>query len=144
MCVTVDRQMANPIQPEEPQYLWCTAEPNVAVHCKLFCAAFIIKLIVPETLKEHSDRLMRSVCVWAREDFYNSAMILLKDPASINTHFTRISTLIYHLSTPLPVPAAWHLYANRSMALSSLKRLGQFNYTMDTIITYSLVLSTVW
>lgn len=45
-------------------------------------------------------------------------MILLKAPEFITTLFTGVSGLIYYPSTLLPVPVAWHLYANRSMVLS--------------------------
>lgn len=59
-------------------------------------------------------------------------MILLKAPASTNKHLTGITTSIYQPYTLLPVPAAWHLYANQSMALCP------FNFTTDTVISYSL------
>ena len=71
-------------------------------------------------------RLSEGRTLKRRDDCAGSPCIYL------TAHFTGLSRFIYHPSTLLPVPAAWHLlYANRSTAPCAEVRR-QFESAMDT------------
>lgn len=101
-----------------------------------FNATFLIEhFVAKQLLFKALKHLMKTVWVWGkhpkiwRRFFWKSLSQLI--------HISQ-GQLIDQPSTLLPVPVAWHLYANRSTALCPSKTLGQFKSNMDRITTYSL------